>query len=148
MANCLRFCALLRFTQTLLLKTLAGVRLYPPPRIARNKFIHSSPQYLYEYHSTNTPLHPYTLILLTIFKPFNQSTSGGAVKRVLFIDRDGTIIKEPEDEQVDSFEKFDFLPNAISSLKKIALKLDFELVMVTNQDGLGTESFPEEDFWR
>ena len=69
------------------------------------------------------------------------------MKRVLFIDRDGTIIKEPEDEQVDSFEKFDFLPNAISSLKKIARELDFELVMVTNQDGLGTESFPEEDFW-
>ncbi|APF19128.1 Imidazoleglycerol-phosphate dehydratase [Caldithrix abyssi DSM 13497] len=69
------------------------------------------------------------------------------MKRVLFIDRDGTIIKEPEDEQIDSFEKLDFLPNVISSLKKIARELDFELVMVTNQDGLGTQSFPEETFW-
>ncbi|MHB2148140.1 bifunctional histidinol-phosphatase/imidazoleglycerol-phosphate dehydratase HisB [Calditrichota bacterium LG25] len=69
------------------------------------------------------------------------------MKRVLFIDRDGTIIKEPEDEQIDSFEKMDFLPNVISSLKKIAQELDFELVMVTNQDGLGTQSFPEETFW-
>lgn len=69
-------------------------------------------------------------------------------KKVLFIDRDGTIIVEPpEDYQVDSFEKLAFLPNAISSLKKIAADLDYELVMVTNQDGLGTESFPEEDFW-
>ena len=69
------------------------------------------------------------------------------MKRVLFIDRDGTIIKEPEDEQVDAIEKVDFLPNAISSLKKIAEELNYELVMVTNQDGLGTESFPEEQFW-
>lgn len=69
------------------------------------------------------------------------------MKRILFIDRDGTIIKEPEDEQVDSFEKMEFLPGAISNLKKIAAELDFELVMVTNQDGLGTDSFPEETFW-
>jgi imidazoleglycerol-phosphate dehydratase/histidinol-phosphatase len=69
------------------------------------------------------------------------------MKKVLFIDRDGTIITEPEDEQVDSFEKFSFLPGAISCLSKIAKETDFELVMVTNQDGLGTGSFPEVTFW-
>ena len=69
------------------------------------------------------------------------------MKKVLFIDRDGTILKEPEDEQVDSFEKMEFLPGAISNLKKIASELDYELVMVTNQDGLGTNSFPEDTFW-
>jgi imidazoleglycerol-phosphate dehydratase/histidinol-phosphatase len=69
------------------------------------------------------------------------------MKSVLFIDRDGTIIAEPEDEQVDSFEKFSFIPGAITALAKIATETDFELVMVTNQDGLGTESFPEENFW-
>ncbi len=69
------------------------------------------------------------------------------MKRVLFIDRDGTLIKEPPDEQIDAIEKMDFLPEVISSLKRIAQELDFELVMVTNQDGLGTESFPEETFW-
>lgn len=67
-------------------------------------------------------------------------------KKVLFIDRDGTIIKEPEDLQIDSIEKLEFLPFAISSLSKIALELDFELVMVSNQDGLGTDSFPENTF--
>lgn len=69
------------------------------------------------------------------------------MKKVLFIDRDGTILKEPEDEQVDSFEKMEFLPGAISNLKKITSELDYELVMVTNQDGLGTNSFPEDTFW-
>ena len=69
------------------------------------------------------------------------------MKKVLFIDRDGTIIAEPEDEQVDSFEKLSFLPSAISCLSQIAREMDFELVMVTNQDGLGTASFPEETFW-
>ena len=69
------------------------------------------------------------------------------MKKVLFIDRDGTIIQEPEDEQVDSFEKMIFLPGAITSLAKIAGETDYELVMVTNQDGLGTGSFPEETFW-
>ena len=69
------------------------------------------------------------------------------MKKVLFIDRDGTIIGEPEDEQVDSFEKLTFLPGAISCLSKIAKETDFELVMVTNQDGLGTESYPEDTFW-
>ncbi len=69
------------------------------------------------------------------------------MKKVLFIDRDGTIIAEPEDEQVDSFEKLTFLPGAISCLSKIAKETDFELVMVTNQDGLGTDTFPEDTFW-
>ncbi len=69
------------------------------------------------------------------------------LKKVLFIDRDGTIIKEPEDQQIDSFDKLEFLPFAISSLSKIAAELDYELVMVTNQDGLGTASFPETDFY-
>lgn len=70
------------------------------------------------------------------------------MKKVLFIDRDGTIIQEPIiDQQVDSFEKLAFLPNAISNLKKITQELDYELVMVTNQDGLGTSSFPEDTFW-
>jgi imidazoleglycerol-phosphate dehydratase/histidinol-phosphatase len=69
------------------------------------------------------------------------------MKKTLFIDRDGTILIEPEDEQVDSIEKMIFLPGAISCLSKIANETDFELVMVTNQDGLGTKSFPEEVFW-
>ncbi len=69
------------------------------------------------------------------------------MKKVLFIDRDGTIIKEPEDEQVDSFEKLVFLPSAISCLSRISRETDYELVMVTNQDGMGTELFPEETFW-
>ncbi len=69
-------------------------------------------------------------------------------KRILFIDRDGTIIKEPPtDYQVDSLEKLEFIPRAISALRKIALETDFKFVMVTNQDGLGTSSFPEKDFF-
>lgn len=69
------------------------------------------------------------------------------MKKVLFIDRDGTLIKEPEDQQNDSFEKLEFYPEVFTYLKKIAEELDFELVMVTNQDGLGTTSFPENTFW-
>ncbi|HPM12082.1 MAG TPA: bifunctional histidinol-phosphatase/imidazoleglycerol-phosphate dehydratase HisB [Bacteroidales bacterium] len=69
-------------------------------------------------------------------------------KRVLFIDRDGSIIVEPKhDFQVDSFEKLEFLPRAISSLQKIAEQSNYILAMVTNQDGLGTDSFPEDTFW-
>ena len=69
------------------------------------------------------------------------------MKPVLFIDRDGTLNIEPEDEQVDSFAKLKFYPRALYYLSKIAKELDFELVMVTNQDGLGTPSNPEENFW-
>lgn len=70
------------------------------------------------------------------------------MQKVLFIDRDGTLIWEPPtDFQIDSFEKFKFLPGVITWLGKIARELDYELVMVTNQDGLGTESFPENTFW-
>lgn len=66
-------------------------------------------------------------------------------RRALFIDRDGTIIKEPPDEQVDSLEKLEFLPGAITSLARLS-RLDYELVMVTNQDGLGTAAFPLDTF--
>ena len=69
------------------------------------------------------------------------------MKKVLFIDRDGTLIYEPEDFQVDSFAKLKFLPGMITYLGKIAREMDYELVMVTNQDGLGTESFPEDAFY-
>lgn len=70
------------------------------------------------------------------------------MKKALFIDRDGTIIKEPEiDFQVDSLEKLEFLPKAIRNLYKLRKDTDFEFVMVTNQDGLGTDSFPENNFW-
>ena len=68
------------------------------------------------------------------------------LKRVLFIDRDGTLILEPEDEQIDSFAKLKFYPGALQYLPKIAKELDFELVMVSNQDGLGTSAHPEENF--
>lgn len=69
------------------------------------------------------------------------------MKKVLFIDRDGTILREPADEQVDSIEKFSFVPGAISGLARIARETDYEMVLVTNQDGLGTKSFPEENYW-
>jgi len=69
------------------------------------------------------------------------------MKKVLFIDRDGTIIIEPEDEQIDSLEKLEFYPKVISVLHKISKELDYELVMITNQDGLGTKSFPENTFY-
>ncbi|MGD2005401.1 MAG: bifunctional histidinol-phosphatase/imidazoleglycerol-phosphate dehydratase HisB [Flavobacteriaceae bacterium] len=68
-------------------------------------------------------------------------------QKVLFIDRDGTLALEPEDYQLDAFEKLVFYPQALTYLGKIAQELDYELVMVTNQDGLGTDSFPEENFW-
>jgi imidazoleglycerol-phosphate dehydratase / histidinol-phosphatase len=69
------------------------------------------------------------------------------LKRILFIDRDGTLIKEPADEQIDSFAKLEFYPEMLQYLPKIAKEFDFELVMVTNQDGLGTAVYPEDTFW-
>ena len=69
------------------------------------------------------------------------------MKRILFIDRDGTLIKEPADEQIDSFEKLEFVEGVFRNLGFIRKNLDFEFVMVSNQDGLGTNSFPEETFW-
>ncbi len=69
------------------------------------------------------------------------------MKKVLFIDRDGTLIIEPIDEQIDSLEKLEFYPKVFQYLSRIANELDYELVMVSNQDGLGTSSFPEETFW-
>ena len=68
-------------------------------------------------------------------------------KRVLFIDRDGTLVLEPENYQLDCLTKLEFYPKAFQFLSKIVKELDFELAMVTNQDGLGTTSFPEETFW-
>ena len=65
----------------------------------------------------------------------------------LFIDRDGTILQEPADEQIDSFEKFHFVPGAIGALRFLREHTDYRFVMVSNQDGLGTASYPEEDFW-
>jgi imidazoleglycerol-phosphate dehydratase/histidinol-phosphatase len=69
------------------------------------------------------------------------------MKKVLFIDRDGTIVLEPEGYQLDSLDKLEFYPKSFQYLAKIANELDYELVMVTNQDGLGTDSFPEDTFW-
>lgn len=68
-------------------------------------------------------------------------------KKVLFIDRDGTLALEPEDEQLDAVEKLHFYPGALQYLPRIARELDYELVLVTNQDGLGTDSHPEAHFW-
>jgi len=69
------------------------------------------------------------------------------MKKVLFIDRDGTIIKESSDEQIDTFKKLKFYPKVFQYLSKIDKELDFEIVMITNQDGLGTDAFPEDTFW-
>ena len=70
------------------------------------------------------------------------------MQKILFIDRDGTLIVEPQpDQQVDSLAKLAFIPKAISALRRVAEETDYQLVMVTNQDGLGTDSFPEDTFW-
>lgn len=68
------------------------------------------------------------------------------MKKAIFIDRDGTIIVEPADEQIDSLEKLEFVPGAISGMKAL-MGLGYDIVMASNQDGLGTEAFPEETFW-
>lgn len=68
-------------------------------------------------------------------------------KKALFIDRDGTLIREPADEQIDSFEKLQFLPGVINALAEVRRKTDYEFILVSNQDGLGTASFPEDTFW-
>jgi len=73
---------------------------------------------------------------------------GNQQKKILFIDRDGTLIKEaPPTYQLDSFSKLEFYPDMFYYMRKIATELDYELVMVTNQDGLGTAAFPEDTFW-
>jgi imidazoleglycerol-phosphate dehydratase / histidinol-phosphatase len=70
------------------------------------------------------------------------------MKRILFIDRDGTLIKEsPPSYQIDAFDKLEFYPNMFEYMGRIAREMDYELLMVTNQDGLGTASFPEDTFW-
>ena len=69
------------------------------------------------------------------------------MKKVLFIDRDGTLVLEPENYQLDALDKLIFYPGVFQYLGRIAKELDYELVMVTNQDGLGTDSFPEDTFW-
>lgn len=77
----------------------------------------------------------------------NEKSGRKKGRRVLFIDRDGTLIKEyPPDYQIDSWEKLEFYPFAFTYMHKIATELDFHLVMVSNQDGLGTDKFPEENF--
>ena len=68
-------------------------------------------------------------------------------KKILFIDRDGTILREPADEQIDSFQKFEFMPGAIGALSFLRRHTDYLFVLVSNQDGLGTTSYPEADFW-
>lgn len=78
----------------------------------------------------------------------NIPLRGQGAKKILFIDRDGTLIKEaPPTYQLDDFSKLEFYPDMFCYMRKIATELDYELVMVTNQDGLGTASFPEESFW-
>lgn len=69
------------------------------------------------------------------------------MKKVLFVDRDGTLIHEPDDYQIDDLEKLEFFPGALFYMSRIGRELDYELVMVTNQDGLGTDGFPEDKFW-
>ena len=68
------------------------------------------------------------------------------MKKILFIDRDGTLVNEPKDYQLDSFEKLSFYPKVFNYLSKIYNELDYKLILVTNQDGLGTDSFPYKNF--
>ena len=81
-------------------------------------------------------------------QPLSDANPTVKGRKILFIDRDGVLIKEaPPTYQLDSFDKLEFYPNVFKYLRKIATELNFELVMVTNQDGLGTSSFPENTFW-
>ena len=75
-----------------------------------------------------------------------KNENSSHMKKVLFVDRDGTVLKEPADRQIDSLEKLEFMPGVIGALSAIVRETDFELVMVTNQDGLGTLAFPEDEF--
>src|SRR5690349_14938930 len=78
----------------------------------------------------------------------DQTGNTAKKKRVLFIDRDGTLIQEfPPTYQIDSFTKLSFYPHVFKYMGKIVEEMDFELVLVTNQDGLGTDKFPEDQFW-
>src|SRR5215216_4659578 len=78
----------------------------------------------------------------------SNSPSGAGGKKVLFIDRDGTLIKEyPPTYQIDSFDKLIFYPQVFKYMTRIAEELDYELVLVSNQDGMGTDKFPAENFW-
>ena len=79
--------------------------------------------------------------------PLPDEKGAGEGLPLLFIDRDGTILQEPADEQIDSFAKFHFVPGAISALRFLRQHTDYRFIMVSNQDGLGTASYPEEDFW-
>ena len=93
-------------------------------------------------------LHLLANIFLIGYKYFAALPLLKFMKKILFLDRDGAIIVEPQpDQQIDSLEKLEFLPGAIGALSRIARERDYLLVMVTNQDGLGTDSFPEETFW-
>jgi imidazoleglycerol-phosphate dehydratase / histidinol-phosphatase len=85
-------------------------------------------------------------IVVRYNKPGKADANG--LKRILFIDRDGTLINEaPPDYQLDAYDKLTFYPDTFEYMRKIAEEMDYELVMVTNQDGMGTESFPENTFW-
>ena len=93
-------------------------------------------------------------LIVTTPLPHREGQGGESVgekswggSSILFLDRDGTILVEPEDEQIDSYEKFHFVPGVISALKLIREHTDYRFVMVSNQDGLGTDSYPEQDFW-
>lgn len=82
------------------------------------------------------------------FEPDSLTFNNAMAKKILFLDRDGNLIVEPQpDQQVDSLEKLEFLPGVIFALARLVRETDYELVMVTNQDGLGTSSFPEHTFW-
>lgn len=79
---------------------------------------------------------------------YDKTKASITLKKVLFIDRDGTLILETDDFKIETFEKLIFYPQVFYWLGKIVRELDYELVMVTNQDGLGTPDFPESEFYK